>query len=53
MSTQIFRTPQTVLYGKGSFEKLGEEASLRGKKALIISDQIIDGLGWTKKRKPS
>lgn len=49
MSTQIFRTPQTVLYGKGSFEKLGEEASLRGKKALIISDQIIDGLGWTKK----
>ncbi len=44
----IFRTPQTIIYGRGSLEKVGVEASSRGKKALIISDKIMDQLGNVK-----
>ncbi|MDC3423644.1 iron-containing alcohol dehydrogenase [Aquibacillus sp. 3ASR75-11] len=42
----IFRTPQTINYGRNSLEKLGNEAALSGKKALIISDKIMDTLGY-------
>ncbi len=44
----IFRTPQTMIYGRQSFEKVGEEAALRGKKALVISDQVMEGIGYVR-----
>lgn len=44
-SYAIFRTPQAIIYGRSGFEKVGKEASLRGKKALIISDKIMEDLG--------
>ncbi|MFD4929708.1 iron-containing alcohol dehydrogenase [Peribacillus butanolivorans] len=37
--------PQTIIYGRQSFEKVGAEAALRGKKALIISDKVMSRLG--------
>ncbi|MED3690798.1 iron-containing alcohol dehydrogenase [Peribacillus butanolivorans] len=37
--------PQTIIYGRKSFEKVGAEAALRGKKALIISDKVMSRLG--------
>lgn len=42
----VFRVPEAILYGRGSSEKVGAEAALRGKKALIISDKIMDQLGY-------
>ncbi|MDF0726684.1 iron-containing alcohol dehydrogenase [Cytobacillus sp. S13-E01] len=41
----VLRTPQAIFYGRGSFNRVGSEASSFGKKALIISDKIMDGLG--------
>lgn len=40
-----FRLPQAVFYGRDSFSKVGTEAALRGKKALIISDSIMASIG--------
>ncbi|MBK5499911.1 iron-containing alcohol dehydrogenase [Peribacillus sp. TH14] len=37
--------PQTIIYGRKSFEKVGAEAALCGKKALIISDKVMSRLG--------
>ncbi|MGW6299005.1 iron-containing alcohol dehydrogenase [Peribacillus butanolivorans] len=37
--------PQTIIYGRQSFEKVGAEAALCGKKALIISDKVMSRLG--------
>lgn len=37
--------PQRIYYGRDSFEKLGEEVKNRGKKALIISDNIMQEIG--------
>ncbi|MFE4894191.1 iron-containing alcohol dehydrogenase [Peribacillus butanolivorans] len=37
--------PQTIIYGLQSFEKVGAEAALCGKKALIISDKVMSRLG--------
>lgn len=42
----IFRVPEAIFYGRGAFENVGTEAALRGKKALIISDKIMDQLGY-------
>ncbi|WP_019155965.1 iron-containing alcohol dehydrogenase [Robertmurraya massiliosenegalensis] len=42
----IFRAPEAVFYGRDSMKKVGAEAALRGKKALIISDQIMNQLGY-------
>ncbi|AND42315.1 iron-containing alcohol dehydrogenase [Cytobacillus oceanisediminis] len=42
----VFRVPEPIFYGRGSSEKVGAEAALRGKKALIISDKIMDQLGY-------
>lgn len=42
---EFFRAPQTILYGRNAFENIGTEAGLRGKKALIVSDKIMDSLG--------
>ncbi|WP_174733530.1 iron-containing alcohol dehydrogenase [Mesobacillus harenae] len=44
-SYAFFRTPQTIIYGRNSFDKVGKEAGLAGKKALIISDKIMERLG--------
>ncbi|MDP4549622.1 iron-containing alcohol dehydrogenase [Alkalihalobacillus macyae] len=44
----VFRTPQTILYGRESFKQIGEEAALRGQKALIVSDQVMTSLGYVK-----
>ncbi|MEH7525454.1 iron-containing alcohol dehydrogenase [Bacillus sp. JJ1503] len=43
---EFFRAPQTIIYGQKSFEKVGQEASSRGKRALIVSDKIMDRLGY-------
>ncbi len=42
----VFRTPQTISYGRNAFENVGSEAALRGKKALIVSDKVMDSLGY-------
>ncbi len=42
----VFRTPQTIFYGRNAFENVGKEAGLRGKKALIVSDKVMDKLGY-------
>jgi alcohol dehydrogenase class IV len=41
-----FRVPQTIFYGRHSLVNVGREAALRGKKVLIISDKIMDRLGY-------
>ncbi|MBU5267332.1 iron-containing alcohol dehydrogenase [Virgibacillus proomii] len=45
-SFATLRMPQTIHYGQGAFKKLGEEATKFGKKALIISDRVMDELGY-------
>ncbi|MGG3471388.1 iron-containing alcohol dehydrogenase [Neobacillus pocheonensis] len=42
---KIFRTPQAIFYGRNAFKEIGRQTSLKGKKALIVSDPIIDQLG--------
>lgn len=42
----IFRVPEVIFYGRGSYEKVGVEAAQRGSKALVISDRIMDQLGY-------
>lgn len=42
----VFRTPQTIHYGRKAFEKVGEETLAKGKKALIISDKVMEKLGY-------
>lgn len=44
--SKAFYMPPTVLYLKNSFAKVGEQAALHGKKALIVSDGIMDSLGF-------
>lgn len=39
-------TPGRVLYGRGSFREIGKEAKEKGKKVLIISDKVMDSLGY-------
>lgn len=46
-----FRMPQAVFYGIESLSKLGVQAALFGKKALIISDKIMDQIGNVEKCK--
>ncbi|WP_018665069.1 iron-containing alcohol dehydrogenase [Heyndrickxia acidiproducens] len=43
---ETFRTPQTIIYGKQAFQKIGEEAKQRGKKACMISDKMMEQLGY-------
>lgn len=42
----VFRMPKTVNYGRNALETVGKEAALLGKKALIISDKVMDSLGY-------
>ena len=43
----FFKVPKTIIYGRNSFLKVGSEAAVRGRKALIISDKIMEQLGNT------
>ncbi|KGX91713.1 iron-containing alcohol dehydrogenase [Pontibacillus marinus] len=45
----IFRSPQTIEYGRGAFNQVGKEASKRGRKALVISDHVMESLGYVSK----
>jgi alcohol dehydrogenase class IV len=45
----VFRTPKSIFYGRNAFESVGKEAALRGKKALIVSDKIMESLGYVSK----
>ena len=42
---EVFRTPQLIVYAQEAFERTGTEAALRGKKALVVSDRIMEALG--------
>ncbi|MCM3568249.1 iron-containing alcohol dehydrogenase [Neobacillus mesonae] len=41
----VLRTPQTIIYRQNSFRMVGKEANNRGKKALIVSDKVMEQLG--------
>lgn len=43
---EVFRSPQVTIYGREAFNQVGKETSLRGKKALIVSDKIMVSLGY-------
>jgi alcohol dehydrogenase class IV len=43
---KLFRSPQLTVYGRDAFNRVGSETALRGKKALIVSDGIMEGLGY-------
>jgi alcohol dehydrogenase class IV len=45
----VFRSPQSIFYGTDSLTKLGEQAALLGKKALIIGDRIMEQVGNVKR----
>ncbi len=39
-------TPGTIIYGRNAFDEVGEYAKKLGTKALIISDPVMDSLGF-------
>lgn len=43
---EVFRSPQVTVYGRDAFQRVGTETALRGKKALIVSDKIMESLGY-------
>ncbi|MGE7544756.1 iron-containing alcohol dehydrogenase [Sporosarcina newyorkensis] len=45
-TSKTFQMPPTILYLQDSFKQVGEKASLHGKKALIISDHVMEKLGY-------
>ena len=45
-AVSTLRMPEAIFYGKGAFGQVGEQAAAKGKKALIISDAIMDSLGY-------
>lgn len=44
-----FRMPKSVLYGRNSLEKLGEQSKKLGKRAFIVTDTIMEKLGYIEK----
>ena len=44
-----FEMPQKVLYGRDSLSQLGKLASTLGSKALIVSDRIMEKVGYFEK----
>ncbi|WP_053364674.1 iron-containing alcohol dehydrogenase [Bacillus sp. FJAT-27251] len=44
----VLRSPQTIFYGRNAFTNTGKEAAKLGKKALIVSDTIMDSLGYVR-----
>lgn len=45
-TTFTVNSPRTIVYGKDAFEEVGVYAKKLGTKALIVSDPIMDGLGF-------
>ena len=43
---KLFRSPQLTVYGRDAFNRVGSETAQRGKKALIVSDGIMESLGY-------
>src|SRR4051794_13450739 len=44
-----FRMTQTVFYGRDSLTQLAEQASSLGKRALLISDRVMEKIGNVKR----
>ncbi|HDR7545663.1 iron-containing alcohol dehydrogenase [Bacillus sp. CH_442] len=44
-----FRMPKSVLYGRNSLEKLGQQSKKLGKRAFIVTDTIMEKLGYVEK----
>ncbi|EJS68234.1 alcohol dehydrogenase EutG [Bacillus cereus] len=44
-----FRMPKSVLYGRNSLEKLGDQSKKLGKKAFIVTDTIMEKLGYVER----
>lgn len=42
----VFRTPQTIVYGRHALNEVAKESASRGTKALVISDPIMESLGY-------
>ncbi len=42
----LYYSPQIIHYGRNAFKKVGKESVSKGDRALIISDKIMDGLGY-------
>src|SRR5699024_6263212 len=47
----LLKMPQQGCYSRGAFEKMGAVAKEQGKKVLLISDHIIEELGYVKESK--
>lgn len=45
MPTWEFRAPELILTGNGSFQKVGQHTRLRGRRALVVSDPVMEKLG--------
>ena len=45
-TTFTVQSPGTIVYGRDAFEEVGVHAKKLGTKALIVSDLIMDGLGF-------
>lgn len=41
----VFSSPQLTIYGRDAFNRVGTEVAKRGKKALIVGDEIMRELG--------
>ena len=48
-TTFIVYAPPTTIYGRNAFEEVGIQAKKLGTKALIVSDPIMDNLGFVNK----
>ena len=44
-----FRMPKSVLYGRNSLEKLGDQSKKLGKRAFIVTDTIMEKLGYVER----
>lgn len=42
----VFRTPQTIIYGRHALNEAAKESASRGTKALVISDHVMENLGY-------
>lgn len=45
----VFGSPKTIHYGRDSFKNVGREAVKQGKKAIIISDKVMESLDYVSK----
>jgi len=43
--TWEFRAPELILTGNGSFQQVGQHTRLRGRRALVVSDPVMERLG--------